>query len=283
MECLICKKPIQSNRKFCSTSCSNRNRKMSESDKLIHSERMKAAMSRYYDEKLGEITDVDRQCIKCGKIFTVKTGRKILYEKTHCSMRCSNSRIRTEEIKNKIASSLTKEKEQLPCKGCGQIFIKMKKHRMFCSKSCSAKYNSNLPEAKERNRIRMLKTLSVVNKRSKNEIHFATLCEQHFNTVKLNCAMFNGWDADIVIEDLKVAVMWNGKWHYEKLTKKHSVLQVQNRDKIKLHEIIKSGYTSYVIKDMGKEDKKFVEEQFKIFIHEFCWPGRDRTEATSKL
>lgn len=38
--------------------------------------------------------------------------------------------------------------------------------------------------------------------------------------------MFNGWDADIIIEDLKIAILWNGKWHYEKITEKHSVSQV---------------------------------------------------------
>ena len=51
--------------------------------------------------------------------------------------------------------------------------------------------------------------------------------------------MFNGWDADIVIEDIKTAVLWNGIWHYKKITKKHSVAQVQNRDKIKIDEIKK--------------------------------------------
>lgn len=50
--------------------------------------------------------------------------------------------------------------------------------------------------------------------------------------------MFNGWDADIIIPNIKVAVLWNGKWHYEQIKKGHSVKQVQNRDKIKLKEIV---------------------------------------------
>jgi hypothetical protein len=77
-----------------------------------------------------------------------------------------------------------------------------------------------------------------------------------------NEPIFNGWDADIIIEDYKIAVLWNGKWHYEKITKKHSVAQVQNRDKIKIKEIIKTGYTPYIIKDMGRENKEFVIEEF---------------------
>jgi hypothetical protein len=104
------------------------------------------------------------------------------------------------------------------------------------------------------------------NRRSKNEIYFAELCKKRFNEVKFNEPMFNGWDADIVIEDLKLAVLWNGKWHYEKITEKHSVEQVQNRDKIKQQEIIKSGYEFYVIKDMGKYKKEFVENKFKEML-----------------
>lgn len=78
---------------------------------------------------------------------------------------------------------------------------------------------------------------------------------------------FNGWDADVIIEDLKIAVLWNGKWHYEKITQKHSVKQVQNRDNIKIKEIIKCGYIPYIIKDMGKYKKSFVEEEFEKFLN----------------
>jgi G:T-mismatch repair DNA endonuclease (very short patch repair protein) len=111
-------------------------------------------------------------------------------------------------------------------------------------------------------------------KRSKNEIYFASLCKSKFKKVVTNEQKFNGWDADVIIEDLKIAVLWNGKWHYEKITESHSLRQVQNRDKIKLKEINKAGYTSYVIKDMGKENKAFVEEEFKKFIKYIAeWTG----------
>ena len=103
-------------------------------------------------------------------------------------------------------------------------------------------------------------------RRSKNEQYFYHLCKEHFNEVKHNEPMFNGWDADIIIEDIKVAVLWNGKWHYEQITEKHSPKQVQNRDNIKISEIRKCGYKPYIIKDMGKYDPKFVEEEFNKFI-----------------
>lgn len=103
-------------------------------------------------------------------------------------------------------------------------------------------------------------------RRSKNEIEFCKLCEEYFNNVKHNKCIFNGWDADIIIEDIKFAVLWNGPWHYKQITKSHSVKQIQNRDKIKIKEIKESGWTPYIIKDMGKANKDFVKEKFDEFL-----------------
>lgn len=103
-------------------------------------------------------------------------------------------------------------------------------------------------------------------RRSKNEIAFCELCEKYFKNVKHNERIFNGWDADIIIEDYKIAVLWNGKWHYEKITKNHYVEQVQNRDKIKIEEIKKAGYVPYIIKDVGKYNINKVKNEFNLFL-----------------
>lgn len=103
-------------------------------------------------------------------------------------------------------------------------------------------------------------------RRSKNEIEFCKLCEEYFDNVKHNESIFNGWDADIIIEDIKFAVLWNGPWHYKQITKSHSVKQTQNRDKIKVKEIEECGWTPYIIKDMGKANKDFVKEKFNEFL-----------------
>lgn len=103
-------------------------------------------------------------------------------------------------------------------------------------------------------------------RRSKNEIEFCKLCEEYFDNVKHNESIFNGWDADIIIEDIKFAVLWNGPQHYKQITKSHSVKQTQNRDKIKVKEIEECGWTPYIIKDMGKANKDFVKEKFDEFL-----------------
>lgn len=189
--------------------------------------------------------EVSKNCSGCKKIFIVKWP---LRKQEFCSKKC------VIEYKKEIF-----KKE---CPGCKSKFEVTKKRskQIFCGKSCASKSNG---------RAGGLKSVQSQNRRSKNEIYFGELCRTKFKTVKFNEPIFNGWDADIIIEDLKLAILWNGKWHYEKITSKHSVKQVQNRDKIKIKEIEILGYKPYVIKDMGKENKKFVEEEFEKLILNF--------------
>ena len=106
------------------------------------------------------------------------------------------------------------------------------------------------------------------NRRSKNEAYFAQLCINYFGAddIKTNEPMFDGWDADIIIESHKLAILWNGKWHYEKITAKHSVAQVQNRDRIKVSKIMAYNYIPFAIKDMGSFNKEFVEREFSSMV-----------------
>jgi len=103
-------------------------------------------------------------------------------------------------------------------------------------------------------------------RRSKNEIEFCKLCENYFNNVEHNKPIFNGWDADVIIHDIKFAILWNGKVHYEPIFGQANFNRVINRDKIKLKEIQNAGYISYIIKDVGKHNDNFVNEKFIEFI-----------------
>jgi len=96
------------------------------------------------------------------------------------------------------------------------------------------------------------------NRRSKNENYFSELCCSFFNNVRLNEPIFNGWDADVILDNYKLAILWNGNWHHKQIGIKHSLSQVQNRDILKIKEIIKFGYTPYTINDYGKYNKEFV-------------------------
>lgn len=189
-----------------------------------------------------------------------------------CSIKCSKSfstKDKRKEINEKISNTLKGNGNpdvKLTCKNCENNFeINWKKrHQLFCSRSCSTKWkNKHIGIS----RLGGLSSASKSTLRSKNEILFFNLCNNYFDNVQHNISLFNGWDADVVLTNEKIAILWNGVWHYKQITKKHSVEQVQNRDRIKIKEIKNMGYTPYIIKDMGKYNPKFVNEEFNKFLN----------------
>ena len=241
-------------------------------------------------------------CKKCGKEYKLELTEKQFNSNKYskfCSRSCSNSHVHSEDTKKKISNGVkqyfnehspilfkidkpqqqTKSKfKKRICKVCGKEYVYNREifpnsTRIICSKECREYYLSHRKEFLSEESIHKLseagkksaKNQSEI-RRSKNEKYFCELCENYFNHVKHNESIFNGWDADIIIEDIKFAILWNGKWHYEKICKQHSVKQVQNRDKLKIDNIYSCGYTPYIIKDMGKFNKEFVENQFNIFL-----------------
>ena len=271
-KCLYCGKPVKN--KYCNVSCQNK-----------HLNKNRAI------KKYGEFKNFKVKCFNCNKEFEVTEREKLFpqKEKYFCSRSCSNKREHTKETKDKISNTLknnflniNNKKETknikiklyknrghgnviLKCKNCNNEFSKeySKRNQKFCSILCVIEYNRKNSNLKKWGRKGGLASAQKIIKRSRNEIYLAELCKKEFSNVLLNKNIFNGWDADIILPDFKLAILWNGKWHYEKITEKHSIKQVQNRDKIKIKEIINKGYKPYIIKDMGKYNKKFVENEFK--------------------
>jgi len=208
-------------------------------------------------------------CTNCGTEFNRKPSELKKSNNYFCSKSCAatyNNKLRCGKVsykkKEKIPNLVT-----ITCINCGNTkkVNYSKRNQKFCSRSCSTTYQNNNTDRCSRGGIKSAKIQKEV-RRSKNEILMYELCYNHFNNVLANPNMFNGWDADIVLTNHKIAIMWNGKWHYEKITEKHSVKQVQNRDKIKINEITKAGYVPYVIKDMGKHNPSFVNDEFNKLL-----------------
>jgi hypothetical protein len=110
-------------------------------------------------------------------------------------------------------------------------------------------------------------------KRSKGEILFYELCCKYFKneSVLSNPSMFidknnNKWDMDIVIPKYKIAIAYNGIYHYQQIGTKHKLKQVQSRDNIKKQIVFNNGYIFYEIKDLGKYNIYFVYKEFHKFI-----------------
>lgn len=101
-------------------------------------------------------------------------------------------------------------------------------------------------------------------RRSKGEIYLSELISQQFSETLLNKNIFGAWDADIIINDRKVAILYNGPFHYVKIGNKFdaSLPATKNRDFLKIREIIKSGYIPYIVSDLGKFNREFVNREF---------------------
>lgn len=234
-------------------------------------------------------------CKRCGKAFVLQLTEKQFTNGSYtkfCCRGCANTRDHSVETKHKISKSLRKfnadinsdasdktSTENIICRVCGKIYTHIKNTgttRIVCSKECSEYLKTHRKDFLSNETLQKLSLagrksveIQVETKRSKNEKYFYELCKNQFTNVEHNKPIFNDWDADIIIDDIKVAVLWNGKWHYEKIKQNQSVLQIQNRDKIKVAEIKKCEYIPYVIKDMGKYNKKFVENEFEKFLKFF--------------
>lgn len=86
--------------------------------------------------------------------------------------------------------------------------------------------------------------------RSKDEIKLFELCKEKFQDSEPNVKLVDNWDADISIPSLKIAIFWNGPWHYKDMKmKSHSLEQVQNRDRIKTKLFQEHGWKVIVFED----------------------------------
>lgn len=210
-------------------------------------------------------------CETCGKVMTEKYGSG-----RFCCKSCANTRnlsVQTKQlISDSVSSSLkdiAKERHlasvysynQNParCIICNCVLEYNNRNRKVCDKpEC-------IHECRSRNGRKSVYQQGE-NRRSKSEIYFCELCESYFENVEHNVPIFNGWDADVIIHDIKVAVLWNGIWHYQKIKKNQSLEQIRQRDQIKIEKIIEFGYTPYVIQQDGTFNKNFIEEKFNEFL-----------------
>lgn len=210
-------------------------------------------------------------CERCGKPFSLDVP---LYEykrrhHLYCSRSCANTRTHSNETREKISLSLRRNSTgQRCCVDCGRPLTshRVKGRSGYCRK-CVTRHRTLTPEGRQRLHLSGIKSAQTQKdtRRSKNEIAFYEKCKGRFKDVAHNLAMFNGWDADVIIKDHRIAVLWNGPWHYRQLTKQHSVPQVQNRDRLKIEEIKKCGYVPYIIEDLGKFSPAKVDEEFSKF------------------
>lgn len=81
------------------------------------------------------------------------------------------------------------------------------------------------------------------------KLNYIIYVKKHFN-VSHNIPIANGWDADILLNDYKIAILWNGPWHYKEMNiGNHSLKQVVSRDILKIIEFEKIGWNILIYQD----------------------------------
>lgn len=209
-------------------------------------------------------------CLECGNVLN---GNKFCNNSCAASYNNRNRDRTNPDYRKNVSESLKSFYEahpkssslfrNVPCKCCGKIVLKSKTG--FCS-DCSHKNReiTNDLHLKLSRAGRQSASVQANVRRSKNEIYFSDEIHKKFSDSVNNVNMFNGWDADVIIPSLKIAILWNGIWHYKNI--KGKLNQIQNRDKIKYHEIIKAGYLPYIITDLGKFSKDKCDFEIKRFL-----------------
>jgi hypothetical protein len=210
----------------------------------------------------------------------------------HCPMTISNSTllepgvvINTKSIDPKVNPLMAynlavKNGERQPSRGtslidivkscisCCADFKPKRRNQKVCDANCRKlleKQKAANGHFKRLGHIGGVASAAVQVRRSQNEIAFADMCIEKLPMENILCnePIFDGWDADIVLNDMKIAILWNGIWHYKQVRSGHNLEEVQRRDKLKNKIIKRMGYTPYIIKDMGGFSQQLVKKEFK--------------------
>ncbi len=231
---------------------------------------------------------VQLTCANCGVNFSTsqadfrKRSRKT--NKLCCSQVCANkiNIYRPANTKDKISKSLKaryiKELETFEnkvlkngrlvkahvlneCQICKNnfYFFKIKK---TCSIECQRQMR--ILVGKKAGIASASRSYNKRNRSSNEKLFFAKIKELYIDAVP-NKRLFNGWDADIIIPSLKVAIHWNGVWHYKSILGQELLDKVQLKDSLRYKAIEEYGYKNYIIQDMGKMNPIKVDEEFNKF------------------
>lgn len=231
-KCFFCEETMpykaqasRSERKFCNKSCAGK-----------HNNKIRLESKSFYQKGLTK----DCFCILCKK--NIKIGKNGSSNKAKCN-----------ECKLFTHKFIIKK-----CKNCNSAF-KTKTKSLYCSAICLSLIKQKAGSLGGKN------SASKRIKRSKDEIELYSMCHQYFPSVRHNEIIKDGWDADIIIDDCKIAILWNGPWHYKQLTlKNHSLKQVQNRDKIKINILSSIGWKVLIFEDRFYKPSEAFEEVKKI-------------------
>ena len=141
------------------------------------------------------------------------------------------------------------ETKKTPC-----LLKKLKNGRSFCSSSCAARYNNRLKRK---------------SRRSKCEQMLLELIQENFPLLRVipnDKTMLDGYEADIAIPNLNIAIEWNGIVHFKPIYGAVTFDKVLKNDLIKQSIAERKGIELIIVADLSSTPKRVKEafEEIKI-------------------
>jgi predicted nucleic acid-binding Zn ribbon protein len=208
-------------------------------------------------------------CLHCGK--EIPTSRKFCGHSCRAVYFNTGRKVSTEQrLKTSNTAKQNRPRKVRKCIVCGGSFVPKYNTRKTCSDECRKVCCG-------RGGINALKTLKCG--RSKNEVMFFSKVREVFPGAIANPRMFDGYDADIVIPELRLAIHWNGPLHYRPLFAMNHFKEIQRKDKQRYEAVETAGYTNYIIDDRNNRGMSIqkVEDEFNLLLTRFGTPGGIRT------
>lgn len=187
------------------------------------------------------------KCEYCNKTYQKETYDLKRTKRNFCSKKCRGLADR-----NKI---------KVECANCGKTVERVESHlkktkHSFCNKSCAATFNNKLKRK---------------SRRSKIETKFYNLLVEEFPALDIlsnDKTMLDGYEVDIAIPELQLAIEWNGIVHFKPIYGQTKLDKVQTRDAEKLKIASNKDINLIVITDLVSNDKilKQAFNEVKIII-----------------
>jgi len=160
---------------------------------------------------------------------------------------------RSIEIGKKISESLSKPKIDFICPVCNTVIKILKtQKRKYCSGTCRNKINNQL----------------INGTRSKAEIYLECKLKEEFpkliilfNSRKI---LNNNRELDVYIPEIKLAIEWNGIYHYKDIRTKEFLIETKEKDLDKIKQCKELNIELYIVKDLTSSNKFIEEETNKI-------------------
>lgn len=216
------------------------------------------------------------KCLNCNKEFSEKYSK--WSNGNFCSKKCArqfSSKEKRKEINEKVSKTLkeyfkTHKHPHLgkvspkkgirnlidwKCPQCGKI-IKLTPYiaskRKFCCGTCRNNFNNK----------NICGTTSKAESILYNEIikKFPKL-----NVIRNDRIILNGLELDIYLPELKIAIEWNGVFHYKDVHKNKKLELIKNKDLLKEQMCKELGINLIVIKDLTS-NKKFILEKVNEIV-----------------